>query len=757
MEQLRQPAVFLVPTIQLVEQVASEGRKIGIPVVHWARGESHAPADALECKAIIVCTYEKFFNGRSTFGRANASVVPGAVVLDDVHAGIESVRKMFGAVLSGEARREVIGILEQDLAAFDPVALAGIRRGEPSAVLEVPHWLFSAHITKIREALGSAARGEGDIFFSWPNLSQMLAHCRLVLSGVSAQIALDPPAVQQLVHYRNSAHRLFMSASVHDGAVLVRELDCEESAAANVVSPEDDSGVGERMVIVPSLVNLEFSTADLIAVAKRVSVEANVVVLVPSEAAASPWVAAGAKYADTRGVSDLIAQLRSSSAGTIAVFAQRYDGVDLPDAACRLLIIDGLPAGESLVDRADQMALGGVVGVRAKVANRIEQGLGRAVRSASDYCAVLLAGRDLANFISRAAVLSNFSPATVRQLEIGKRISKELAAAEDRVSATVDAVLQCLRRDLGWKQFYSKSMSGSFDGVATVLQAAESKLRIAALERRASGSAFSNDPYSAFAFLQTAADCCGDDVVSRGALKQAAARYIFAVDRVRAMEMQSSAFADNPGLSRPPVIAPRLVRRVTSQAEGVVQWLRSFQDLNGALLEIDDLRARLSFSGSASSVESAMCALGSIIGAESSQPEKEFGRGPDVLWLFDDVALVIEVKSEKVSPLSKGDAGQLQQSLLWVRENIRGVGDPFPVLVSNVVVADEVGDFAFGARCWNEQDILGIASNFRALIASGILEGPSFASSPTKVQAKLAPHNLVAGQLRASLRRVISK
>jgi len=73
LDHLRQPVVYLVPTTQLLTQVVSEGRRIGVPVYPWLAGESYPPEEALSGKGIIVCTYDKFFNGKSTFARKQGS------------------------------------------------------------------------------------------------------------------------------------------------------------------------------------------------------------------------------------------------------------------------------------------------------------------------------------------------------------------------------------------------------------------------------------------------------------------------------------------------------------------------------------------------------------------------------------------------------------------------------------------------------------------------------------------------------------
>ena len=128
----------------------------------------------------------------------------------------------------------------------------------------------------------------------------------------------------------------------------------------------------------------------------------NVVVLTSSERQAQEWAGVGGEYfAGDRFIEGVRRLKQKSAGGSLVVFAQRYDGVDLPDEACRILVIDGLPQGESLIDKADSHLALLPGGVRNRTIFRIEQGMGRPVRSHADFAVVLLVGQDLATYVGR--------------------------------------------------------------------------------------------------------------------------------------------------------------------------------------------------------------------------------------------------------------------------------------------------------------------------------------------------------------------
>lgn len=741
-----EPGVYLVPTVQLAEQVVEEGVRVGIRVVPWVAKESYPPEDALAGKGLIVCTYDKFFNGKSTFARWDVRLTPSAIVLDDVHAGVEAVRKCFTAELPCGARDDLIKLLDADLESCDAAAWTRIQMDDPGGIVEIPYWIFSEKLEAIRSILIRNSK-ENDVALPWAYLSQCLEVCRLVISGSGATLTIDPAPLDYVPHYVGAKNRLFMSASIQDASVLVRELDCDPAAASSPIDIPGEGSVGERMVLVPSLVDPNFSRNQLASVVKPFVSATNVVVLVPSYNAAKFWQEIGAELPDRSEIGAAVKKLRDSARGKFFVFVQRYDGIDLPDAACRLLVIDGLPQGEGLIDRADGELQGGIVGMRGKIANRVEQGLGRAVRSSSDYCAILLAGRDLANFISRKIVLETFSPLTVRQIEIGREVSEDISKATDKVAGIVETVRQSLSRDTGWRDYYAMQIAEPASNLAAVMQSAEARREVAGLERDGLRAALARDYSVAAHKLQAAANIVRDVRMARSVLKQSSARYLYFVEPVAAMQLQASAFAENSGLSRPPMQPSKLERRITPQAEAIAIWIRDFTNKAGALVELDQLRARLSFASRAADVERAIHELGGALGADSTRPEKEHNRGPDNLWVFDAVAFAIEMKSEKVASLSKADAAQHHVSTQWVENNVPPGVTVQPVVGTNASRADAAGDFLPQTLVLGEADFIQMLDRLRAMVIALLQHGPLFSEEPANIQGQLGPHSLLPAQL----------
>ena len=114
----------------------------------------------------------------------------------------------------------------------------------------------------------------------------------------------------------------------------------------------------------------------------------------------------------------------------MVVIINRYDGIDLPDDACRVLVIDGLPLAASAAERREASALRDTGAVISRQVHRFEQGLGRAVRSREDRCAVLALDRRLVELISRPDVPGRLSPGTRAQLEMSRQVARKLTSGQ---------------------------------------------------------------------------------------------------------------------------------------------------------------------------------------------------------------------------------------------------------------------------------------------------------------------------------------
>lgn len=86
------PAVYVAPNKELVHQVIEESHRLGIEAT-----EDEDDYLFLDGKAIFVTNIHKLFNGKSVFGISpnKGKVEPGSILIDDVHACLDSMREQF--------------------------------------------------------------------------------------------------------------------------------------------------------------------------------------------------------------------------------------------------------------------------------------------------------------------------------------------------------------------------------------------------------------------------------------------------------------------------------------------------------------------------------------------------------------------------------------------------------------------------------------------------------------------------------------
>ena len=198
-----------------------------------------------------------------------------------------------------------------------------------------------------------------------------------------------------------------MSATIADDSEIVRTFGAAHEAVAKPITSTSLAGVGERMILVPGLINL--GGAAITPMVKNIATKLaehkrGVVILSPSGAAAKEWTDIAEYPQNTKAVSEQIASMQAGETFGPLVLANRYDGIDLAGNACRFLVMDNLPQGTTNYD-VFRMNVVADAAVNSLLAQRIEQGIGRGTRGGADYCTIALVGSKLVGWIGRKKIL----------------------------------------------------------------------------------------------------------------------------------------------------------------------------------------------------------------------------------------------------------------------------------------------------------------------------------------------------------------
>lgn len=741
MHEKKEPVVFFCPTKQLCEQTLSEANKLGINAYIYPARQSHPHHECLSADAICICTYEKLFNARTTFDRKDVMLRPCAVVLDDAHAGLESIRDAFTLhVTAGSLYDELFKKLDPICSEYKPAIWVQIKEGNPHQSIEIPYWKWKAIDADLLPVLAQYAEKDGYMFVI-PLLLETLKWCRCVISIHGIEIVPQVLPVERFTAFSMARHRLFMSATLADDSILVRDLHCEPLAAENAIIPETDRGMGERMVIAPSLIDPDCNREWVMGLCQSLSVSHNIVVLSASQRRGADWEEYGAKVYLSDEINDAVSRLRNNKSGNnFVVLTQRYDGVDLPDDACRILVIDGLPVGEGIIDAHDTSLNTHSSGVCQRIVYRIEQGMGRAVRSHADYAVVLLAGGDIASYIAQIGVQKAMNPETSAQLRLAIELAKYASEEANANIAIRSLMRQCLQRDDGWKKYYNQRVRDA--DIKGSPAASKESLILAAAERKAYTAAVANDPSLSVNHLREALDQCDVDERLHGGYLQTIASYSFETSPTEAYKIQAAAFEKNRDTFCPPIATKNIFSKTAPVGlDRMLGWLSEFADQTGALVLINDLSSKLNFDQSVTQFEEELKKLAIPLGAEGSRPEKEYGEGPDCLWLWGDHAFVIEAKTEKEKLLYKKDAEQLLHSVEWFKAKNPDTYSIIPITVSKVTIADTGVHYPKEASVLTPEGILTLIGNIYSFYKE-VVDLPLLAASKKELSRKLAQLNL---------------
>ena len=249
-----------------------------------------------------------------------------------------------------------------------------------------------------------------------------------------------------------------MTATLSDDSVLVTHFGAKLEEPYFPIVPTLSESMGERMILMPQELNPDdLSSGEIFDILKNLASEVNVVVIVPSEEEARKWKGYADEILIGNEVAPGVAKLREGHVG-LTVLVNRYDGIDLPGDACRVLALVHLPEVTSYADIVDSEVLSGSAVNLKRQIERIEQGMGRGVRSNDDYCAVLLFGAKLVSRIRSPEGQAILTPATRAQLKLSQKMAKKLGKPSTKEIKEV--IKQCLDRDSGWVTVSKKALVG---------------------------------------------------------------------------------------------------------------------------------------------------------------------------------------------------------------------------------------------------------------------------------------------------------
>jgi len=673
------------------------------------------PEEYYEGKMILVTHAHKIFNGKSIFGTGNKFEKAGCIILDDAHACIDAIRESFMVTINkkkySELYADLFNLFEEDLNEQGEGTVLDIINGNDfESILPIPYWSWIDKKTEVLKLLSEYVK-ESFLAFSWSLFRDNLDKCQAFVGSNGIEIMPMSISVDIFGTFSKAGNRILMSATTQDDIFFVKTLSFSAESVKNPLLTEGQKWSGEKMILLPSLINDSFKREKMVDFFSERSYKFGVVALVPTWKKQKDY--GNCILADSETIFSEISDLKKGLFGKVLVLANRYDGIDLPDAACRILILDSLPFFTNMNDLYEEQCRTNNRLVQKKIAQKIEQGLGRSVRGEKDYSCILILGADIVKFMRNSSTKELFSEQTQKQVEIGLQLAKwsKEEVEESRIEDVVELINQCLKRDDGWKEYYKDEMD-KISGI--VIE--DDMFHVIISEKKAEVLYYKGRYDEAIQTLEKLINEIKLDKNDKGWYFQLMGRYKYAISKVEATKYQNKAFALNPQLLKPKegISYTKMKDINSSRVSSIKKWFENFSTYEDIVLDVNDCLESLSFELEPEKFEKSLENIGKLLGFESQRPDKLIRKGPDNLWCIKSNSYILwecknNVKAER-KVIHKHEVGQMNNHCAWF-ENEYGSVQVLRIMVIPTKNLAHDADFAYDVKIIRKNGLNNLKKN----------------------------------------------
>lgn len=411
---------YATPTVQLAEQVMQTAEREGIPAVQLTG--SYSDWDALsEARyvggdAVAVTTYSTIFNSSPKLEQ------PRLLIFDDAHAADQFVGSQYAAEI--DRREDPNGYLSVITALgplLDPLVLQRLTfPPADGSSLGLLRLLYPGAHPAVVAALDAALSGVWSQRFARVMLRDCLPACCVYVTATAISIRpLIPPTSTNRI-FRDAKQRIYLSATLGSAGELERAFGRTGIVRLGPTGPGQPRS-GRRFFVFPELTTGaqtdQLTTAIISSSGKAVVLTQDTVDAAERTAldlAPQGMGVFGREFLKTHGLSSFAA-MRQGVLG----LANRFDGLDLPGDACRVVVLDGLPDATSLQDRFLSERANAQTAMAERLRARVVQGAGRCTRGPNDYAVVVIKGTDLTRYFAKPAVKKALEPELQMEVEFG--------------------------------------------------------------------------------------------------------------------------------------------------------------------------------------------------------------------------------------------------------------------------------------------------------------------------------------------------
>ena len=657
--------LYVCPNNQLIEQTLDRAKEISLSPAMRYKGEWIDRDEYEAGNTICLTNYAAVFNGKSVFRHEGIE----ALVFDDAHVAENTIRGQFTLNISSDhqAFSRILHLCRKHFTHSSKAShFEDIADGRYASVLFIPMFVVWEHANEFRRILlDLGIEDDKETLFAWEHVKEHLNHCCFVADGSGLQITPSVPPFSQLNYFQVGVRRVYLTATLPSQASFARTFGISDPT---IIQPSGKSGDAQRLfVFVPG-----DDDASQRKEAKGLVEDHKSCVISPSTNKGADWVPPATIY-DTNAGQDEIDRFAESEEAEMLGLVARYDGIDLPGDACRILILDRLPTGESLIDQfIDQSIRVETIRI-SHTATRVVQAIGRIFRSNTDHGVVLLVGPQLQSWVRTPKNRAYLPKLLQQQLLFGNELAKQVEAEEATWEELIEGLLT---GDENWDEMYNEYIDEFETSVTS--PSSDWHIQLILEERNASEQLWTGQyQQAAHSYAALASDAqkhdprlaawychwrglallCADD-------RQGAFHEFVAAANVRSE-------LGRPSEKRETAFKPPKASEIGEQAKNLAGWYRKKK--TQIPVAVKQVETDLFYGPNTTTAEEALSRLGTLLGLHAERPDTSKKTGPDVSWQGKGgpSAWGFELKTDKDKDgeYSKKDISQCHDHEEWLTAN----------------------------------------------------------------------------------------
>lgn len=457
----KEKVVYLCPNNQLVNQVVEAAtEKYGIHVTSFTGSRRNYSPESVSLytrnESIAITNYSSIFNVNSFFKDADV------LIFDDAHSSESYIASNWSVNVTKYDDQELFYQIAEVLKPI--LDSSQYRRLTEEKHINVENsWCDMLSVDSVAEIHDSFYDLMEEFVsgtskqYSWSNIKNNLHACNILISN--SEILIKPliAPTLSLQPFATPKQRIYMSATLGESGELERITGVNTIHRLPMVDDFEVKSIGRRYFLFPNASFSEKQSLEIMTALKKK--QSRALILVESENELKKVTKDFEKEPSTKiyKKEDLNQSFENFSReeDAIAILANRYDGIDLDEEKCRMLMLYALPSTTNLQEKFFISKLATSLLFSERIKTRLIQAIGRCTRSDTDYSTVIILGHDLENMLISPKKLQQFEPELRAELDVGYDISCNLDNL-DKLLENVDAIYE---RKSEWKELEQEIIS----------------------------------------------------------------------------------------------------------------------------------------------------------------------------------------------------------------------------------------------------------------------------------------------------------